>query len=1206
MSRPARGLALLLATVLLLAPVVPFAAVGGAAAAPAGMSTIPDANVADDVPAGETIPLSAAELEGGVMASQHADSLSVTLTTADHAASVMDADSAVVSGDGMAVVLRDDQQSAGREVALDAGLLQQALGYKPQAIYGTHEDGSEWTASAEYVDGYLVFDVPHFSSNTVTFSGEVTVTGQNVDNNTQFTYSVDNETTISNVDLSIEGTVSQNTENTSFPKFNTANKSVGGNREATVEATLTLPTYKVEDTGHDVDSAITAADFDSGNLGDSSAEVAFKSSDGNLKILDDGTLTDSGSTIDGSEGYLQPGDTDGDGSLEVVYSDGSIKSYDYTDDAVADSGVGSAAAKIAVADTNGDGKEQVHYMSGGYEGSGGRTYNHVTIPSQNNHDTSNYIGYSARLRAADTNGDGSETVFVEYVGNSYQGGTDGLKEYPGLGWVQDWGGSDWSVRVAGDITGDGTEEVISGPGKVYSETENDGSNDINGERIAPDSINKAIIDDVTNDGTNELLYADGNNRLKVYDYQEQQTTDLGYVATNGVAIGDVTNNGQNDIIFGDSNGNLKILTENTESTEVNIDTNGDGVFDTSTTIQPGADALETWTTPPGSELEIVSSTAAIEADLTIAERTATTDPEVQIDSQKGNQTVTHSGVLSDGETIDLGSQVNGSSLGGETTLTVRLASVPGVDPTANINYTHTAQKKVRQTFQSTAFEESYNVSTTYSEAARNARVVIPFDSNNVVAIKSAEYRTNGGSWQPIGPGDRRMDGSKATLLVGSAAGGVDPGQTVDVRVTGRKISVEDGSVTITDATRPGEELDTELRVDSMGPDFFINVGPAAVGDRVHYAYAQQYATDDYVIINSDGDQDLYLPNTVSGDTFRVRHTDTRVVAERGDVRIDVVKTGENPELDVSPGPGGSGDPVTVEYYNTETGVKYLLNSLTRSIVVDSDVAESPAIFEDDDSEDTWAILRDSGPTGSSGGGGAVGQFRETASNTVGSISLPIGGSGLGQLALVGVLGLGGLLVLRRFNPFGGSSDSAAVTSSTSTRSASGSAVSRLTGLASTAGAVGSRAAQTTGSGVLAALRRLLAYFGQVATLILGNRRASITAGVVAAIVAARVGLVSLPEGTGILIVVAGVPVATWLILRQNNAASTRVWLGSTIAAVILGLEFVAPGTVQTAIEQLTSETVAPLLILVAAGGLYLWYRARQSDRPQIIIGGDSE
>ncbi|TKX35482.1 hypothetical protein EXE52_18095, partial [Halorubrum sp. CGM4_25_10-8A] len=152
------------------------------------MATIPDGNVDEDIPDGETLALSASELEGSVLASDHADSLEVSLTTADHASTVMDGDTASVTGDGMAVVLRDDTESAGREVALDAGKLREALGYRPRAIHGTHEDGSEWTASAEYVDGYLVFDVPHFSDNTVTFSGHVDVSMNSATSGTTATW----------------------------------------------------------------------------------------------------------------------------------------------------------------------------------------------------------------------------------------------------------------------------------------------------------------------------------------------------------------------------------------------------------------------------------------------------------------------------------------------------------------------------------------------------------------------------------------------------------------------------------------------------------------------------------------------------------------------------------------------------------------------------------------------------------------------------------------------------------------------------------------------------------------------------------------------------------------------------------------------------------------------------------------------------------
>ncbi len=130
-------------------------------------------------------------------------------------------------------------------------------------------------------------------------------------------------------------------------------------------------------------------------------------------------------------------------------------------------------------------------------------------------------------------------------------------------------------------------------------------------------------------------------------------------------------------------------------------------------------------------------------------------------------------------------------------------------------------------------------------------------------------------------------------------------------------------------------------------------------------------------------------------------------------------------------------------------------------------------------------------------------------------------------------------------------------------------------------------------------------------MVLGNRRAAVATGVVSLIVAARFDLFQLPSGTAILIVVSGVPLATYLILRRTGRVSQQVWLASTIASVVLGLEFVAPGTVQTAIEQLTSENVAPLLILVIGGVFYLWWRARRSERstPEtvnrlIFRGGD--
>ncbi|AGF91265.1 hypothetical protein HAPG_00079 [Halorubrum phage GNf2] len=586
-------------------------------------------------------------------------------------------------------------------------------------------------------------------------------------------------------------------------------------------------------------------------------------------------------------------------------------------------------------------------------------------------------------------------------------------------------------------------------------------------------------------------------------------------------------------------------------------------------LGPGETVTESVDLSTGSQSGHISVSGPVDVSASWTEVSRTRDPVVELN---GQTTTIHSGTLADGETAT--ATIPKDQLQqGTNTLNVSLGdgslSADAPEMRADIEASHEASDKISVGYSATTFEESYNVSHTYAAETSDAQVTIPFESSRVVGVKNVEYQIGGGGWERVGADNYRFDGTTVDVYVSDAVGGTVPaGSTVDVRATGRKMSVGNGAVTITDPTAPHEELDTQLRIDERSEDFHVNVGPTDDGDRVHYSYSDIFPTEDYVVIDSSGAQKMYLPNSKTGDTFRVKHLETRVIAQQGDVRIDVVEPGQNPELDVSPGPGGDGDPVTIEYYNTESGVEYLLNSLKRSIVVDSDVAQSPAIFEDDDSEDTWQILRDSeASVREEDSDGPIGQFRERAGAAVGSVSTPSGVGG-GQLLLLGLLGLGGVVVFRRVEPFGGRGIE-----------------------------VGKRIAQKTGSGAFSGLQGLLSYMSRVVNLVVSNRRASIATGVLAAIIAARAGLLRLPEGAGILIVVSGVPIASYLVLRRSDAVSQRVWLASTLVAVVLGLEFVAPGTIQTAIEQLTSEQVAPLLILVVAGGVYLWYRARQSDRP---------
>ncbi|TKX78815.1 hypothetical protein EXE53_19210 [Halorubrum sp. SD626R] len=951
-----RALVAALAVMLVLSPIVPFAAVGPATAAPAGMATIPDTNVAEDVPDGETLALSASELEGGVLASDHADSLEVILTTAEHAPAVMEGDTASVTGDGMAVVLRDDAESAGREVALDAGKMQEALGYRPRAIHGTHEDGSEWTATAEYTDGYLVFDVPHFSDNTVTFSGSVDVSMDSATSGTTATWQLSDYDAASDVTINTTGVSNSGTVTESGSSSGTKSIDVVGTQEPTGPA---------------------------GGEPQMSVEMAPE-----------------------------------------VYEDYSMTTTEYT-------------------------------IPSDWPANGYYSIRQSNVVEVGNTDVTFTVYVNGNEQASVTKSATYDSFFEWYSVDTFQ--------YP---------------------------DISAGPGDTITVSSDVSSRD-------PPQISGAETK-IPSTGTTEI------------------STDAGQSAT-------ITDGGSKP-----------------------LDLTGD---ETTLDITQSGDPIDSW---------------SLEYDATVE----TVDPVVELN---GNSTTIHSGTLGDGETAT--ATIPKEQLQeGENSLNLSLGddslSADAPEMRADVEASHEASDKISVGYSATTFEESYNVTHTYAAETSDAQVTIPFESSRVVGVKNVEYQIDDGGWERVSADNYRFDGTTVDIYVGDAVGGSVPaGSTVDVRATGRKMSVGNGEVTITDPTAPHEELDTQLQIDERSEDFHVNVGPTDDGNRVHYAYSDMFPTEDYVVIDSSGDQKMYLPNSKTGDQFRVKHLETRVVAEQGDVRIDVVEPGENPELDVSPGPGGDGDPVTVEYYNTESGVKYLLNSLARSIVVDSDVAQSPAIFEDDDSEDTWQILRDSGTSSGSDGGGAIGQFTERAGATVGSINAPSGVGG-GQLLLLGLLGIGGSVAFRRFEPFGGRGVEA-----------------------------GEKAAQTAGSGTLSGLQGLLGYMGKVVSVVASNRRASVATGVVAAIVAARVGLFQLPDGVGILIVVSGVPIASYLVLRRSDAVSQRVWLASTLVAVVLGLEFVAPGTVQTAIEQLTSEQVAPLLILVGAGGLYLWYRARQSDRP---------
>jgi len=225
--------ALILVVVLVGGVITPVAPVGDARATPSGFVTIPDANVHEDLPVDQSLPISKEDLEGSVMVSDNASTTEIVVTTSERAAGYLD-NGTSVGGGSLALVIQDDTNHAGREVAIPADAVKGAIGRIPEAVHGTHEDGSEWTSQVRAQSGLLIFEVPHFSSNTVTFSGEVSVTGDYQDGSSA-SYEVDSLDSVSNMSVNVSGNTATEYDNVSrmISAGSSASISIGGNMDPT-------------------------------------------------------------------------------------------------------------------------------------------------------------------------------------------------------------------------------------------------------------------------------------------------------------------------------------------------------------------------------------------------------------------------------------------------------------------------------------------------------------------------------------------------------------------------------------------------------------------------------------------------------------------------------------------------------------------------------------------------------------------------------------------------------------------------------------------------------------------------------------------------------------------------------------------------------------------------------------------------------------
>lgn len=1115
---------LLITALLIVSAVSAGVGTGTASAEPAGMVSVPDQNITEDIPADASTPLGASQLhDGRILTDSHAMSLDVILTTPARAGEITGTDTASLTGD-MALILRDTEHSAGRRVAIDSGLLQTALGYEPQAIYGTHENGEQWTAEATYVDGYLVFDVPHFSTNTVTFTGEIALTGVPTDG-TQYQYTIRDSATVNDFTATITGQT-----NTEWDNVSKTGLTDGATLQTNVAGAV-APTGPVNGepavtfTG---DKAVTPRSYDM---------VADTSGTGGTTV--NGNLPPENEQISATVNPHHEAKTGVDAQSGRTFNFNQLQQV-----------------------------SRVWIRMKGYNNyNGDDQYVEVYVDGQSVGTFTGNGEYVFTFDPIQTNGHPQVSYYLKSSGSGFDGAS--MLSHRGDG-VQIW-----------------NNQAGSGPPSSISMTANG------------DTTSKSVsVGDTVS-----------------FDREIPQNGSYSIQTNSGVAQVDVS---YDDVMV-------------TKNPSVSYGSNTVGYNGVLADGERVTKPLPGFDTTHDSVTINTAGGSTVTANVQFKERSRTVAPQLSVNGH----TVGTSDTLADGESREF--TIEKEWLQKSNTVSVSLDGAASSDAPAlayQLDYTHSATSKKEITYQTTIFDSAYNTSVTYADATASAKVTFPFKSS-ILGVKNLEYRVDGGAWERVSGSNYRIE-NKTTLDVYLAEQYGEPlpsGSTVDVRATARKLDIEHGEVSVIHPTKPGQKLNTQVQIDSRSDGFALNVGPTRNGERVHYAYSNDYQTKDYAVVRANGKQELHLPQSHVGDRITITHLQTKANVIAGDVKLRVMDPDE-PRLDVSPGPMGSGDTVEMTYYGGESGRKYMLHSLTRDIILDSATAHSPVTFTDDDSDEKWEILRDSGGSGDTGGGGGLIGVASGAASSAGSavsgllpaISVPalggIGGVGSAGFALilagaVAVLVYGNVFgriagVIASLNPFGGTPASGGGADTGNGGIDTSGVTSALSGVVTRAGRVGG----TAGVRVLRATTQLLTTSTRIigresarlARYLAANPSVALGLGGVGVAVAAYQGLVQLtPQATTAILIGSG-GLVTYLVLQRTGTFS---WLSFGLifgAFVILGAGAINPDVLASFGASL--QDILPLLVIVGAYVVYriLQTRSQDASTPDTIVrftGGGS-
>ena len=541
---------------------------------------------------------------------------------------------------------------------------------------------------------------------------------------------------------------------------------------------------------------------------------------------------------------------------------------------------------------------------------------------------------------------------------------------------------------------------------------------------------------------------------------------------------------------------------------------------------------------PGEGLNFEGS-LGFDYEIDLKERTQTYDPTVEIN---GNE-ASHSGPLIDGATT--GVSVNSSWIkNGTNRINVSVASALSSDaptPSVGFQFQHRAASNQSVEYSGNQWTEEYNVSHTYASDKSEATVTIPFVSS-VASIESLEVRRDGGSWSTLSAYSLNATKLRANL------GAVSAGERIDVRATGQKINVNNGTISVLDPSVMGSQLDTNIRVDSWGKNAYIDVTDTKNVDRLHHLYNESWQNpSERAKITKGGTQKLFIPSAGVGSTARITTLPLEVIPEKNDVELEVVKASSTePEIHVYPG-DSVGETVKFRYSATKSGQEYRLFSVTNEKKVDSAVAQSPVTLVGDDSDELLRIelVDDDTANQSGGGGGGLIAPVESAANTQTPLGVPV-------FVIAPFVAIAGLwLVSRRIG---------------------------------------------------ATNKGLADWMAGFVKPIVSSRVGLAILGVATAIVVLRMGIIDPPDSLLLIGGTVAILTVVYVGLRRTNQFSAPVYVAVSAVTVILAAESIAPGSIIPTLASGVKKSV-PLLSIGALVLGYLWLknRGKEASSPDKVL-----